>query len=384
MRSQHTVPNRAGFSLIEVLIAVLVLAIGMLGLGAVFPAIIAEQRDSFAVIEGENAAASAESLLRNPEMVDFRLLDESFGKSSFANNEQYLYDWVVPQFGEEFYNWTTPVPGYYRDFSTFNSVDFQGSESGIWSFNANRAPGDANTYPRLTELPVHARLYPQPNSGKQPKFVWDVALRREPTGDRIQAAIFVRRVDARIRVPRGATLSEVLRGVDPNSGGGFDEDFFRLPVALNTDNEARPAADDGSDSRVYANIQMLEVEVYPEHLDWLAFVPGQFVDTSIDLASSIGQRLVDNTGVVRRVIGTAQPDPASPIPSDRRVVIVDPPFEYANAGGSQTDSVRPDQNTTVSNGLANERAKRASWVRQVIFTPREPVAVRVVTLEGDS
>lgn len=384
MRSQLKVPHRAGFSLIEVLIAVLVLAIGMLGLGAVFPAIIAEQRDSFAVIEGENAAASAESLLRNPEMVDFRLLDESFGKKNDDPNELYLYDWVVPPLGREFYDWTTPLPGYYLDFSTFNSQDLRGSASGMWSFNANEAPGDALMYPSLTVLPVSARLYPQPNSGKQPKFVWDVALRREPSGDRLQAAIFVRRVDARIRVPRGATLSEVLRGADPNSGGGFDENFFRLPVAVDLGNEGRPSFDDGNDLRVYANIQMLEVEVYPEHLDWLVFVPSQYTDTSINLASRVGQQLVDNTGVVRRVVGIAQPDSSSPIPSGYPVVIVDPPFEFANAGGSQTDDVRPIRNTTVDNMLPNERAKRASWVRQVIFTPREPVAVRIVTLEDES
>ncbi len=370
--------RRNGFSLIEVLIAVLVLAIGMLGLGAVFPAIIAEQRDSFEVVEGENAAAAAAAMITNRELVDFSLLGDSFGKASTAANEQYVSDWVVPQFGSNFYDWTTSVPAFYVDDQTRASQEFMGSETGTWSYNANRAPGDANMYPALTELPMRARLYPMPYSGKQPRFVWDIALRREAGGDRLSAAIFVRRIDARIRVPRDHSLDDVLTG-----NGGINPDLVRLPVALSP--LGQPAPDTGN-GEVYANIQMLEVEVYEEKLDWLVFKTGPFFDTSVGFATKPGQKLVDNTGVVRTVIGPAPQDPGASfmLDSDQRAVLVDPPFEAKNAGGSDTDDVRPDRNTLSTTGLPNERSKRASWVRQVIFTPRTPVAVRVVTLEENS
>ncbi|MAO19893.1 MAG: hypothetical protein CMJ35_13740 [Phycisphaerae bacterium] len=374
-----------GFSLIEVLIAVLVLAIGMLGLGAVFPAIIAEQRDSFEVVEGENAAAAAAALLTNREMVDFRLIDSTFGKRTNADNELYISDWIVPQGGSDFYGWSTSVPGYYVDDGTRQSQEFAGSQSGTWSFNANRAAGDANTYPEATELPVRARLYPQPFSGKSPRFVWDVALRRELSGNRLQAAIFVRRIDARIRIPKDYTLDSVLTG-----GGGINQNLVRLPVALSP--TGQPAADTGTNGEIYAAIQMLEVQVDDRRLDWLILPTDQPIgsgnaDSSIDLATKVGQKLVDNTGVVRTVVGTpavGQDAVAAEYTGNARIVQVDPPFLPENAGGSATDQVRPDSNTTFPSTLLNERAKRASWVRQVIFTPRTPVAVRVITLGDNS
>lgn len=365
--------ERNGFSLIEVLIAVLVLAIGMLGLGAVFPAIIAEQRDSFEVVEGENASSAAAALITNREFVNFSLLSEDFNRPDL-NGARYSHEWVVPQDGLSFYGWTTPMPAF----------NFQ---TGLWSYNFN----DSNVNPtidivrqnpELGQIPVGARLYPQPYSGKDPRFVWDLALRREPGGDRVQAAIFVRRIDARVRVPTGYSLSDVLTGSNGVPGGQ------RLPVAIDP-NTGRPVADDGN-NKFYANIQMLEVEVHPERLDWLVIPDDQpigsdFADTSIDLATSSGQKLVDNTGVVRTVIGLAElgsDDDSTQLRGRGRVVVVDPPFAASNAGGSRTDRARPSDSGT--NNDPDWDDERASWVRQVIFTPRTPVAVRIVTLEDDS
>lgn len=358
-----------GFSLIEVLIAVLVLAIGMLGLGAVFPAIIAEQRDSFEVIEGENAAAAAAALITNREMIDFSLVDESFNKAQNDPDNTYEHVWVLPDFSPSSFAWSdTQLPE--TDIFT-----------GLWSYDfAGQIVTDPNQM-RQTQLPLAARLYPQPYSGKEPRFVWDLAMRREPSGNRLQVAIFVRRIDARLRVPRGYSLSDVLTGSNGVPTGQL------MPVAINGDS-GLPAADDGDANKFYAVPQTLAVEVYDSHLDWLVFTDGRdpSVDTSVGFATKIGQKLVDNTGIVRTVVeipAVSDSDPLFGEFSDKRVVRVEPPFTFANAGGSDTDDVDPGVNANGPSAAAYD-SKRASWVRQVIFTPRTPVAVRIVTLEDAS
>ena len=68
----RTNQTRPGFSLVEVLIAILILGLGMLGLAAVFPVVIAQQREAVDTVRGEAAASTAEAIVRSMnEVIEF-------------------------------------------------------------------------------------------------------------------------------------------------------------------------------------------------------------------------------------------------------------------------------------------------------------------------
>ncbi len=365
-------PPRA-FSLIEVLIAILVLALGLLGLGAVFPAVIAEQRRSFDSISGESLAAAVQEQMRtNSEAFRFgldrsisntprnaRAAVEKFGL--WARDPQYGY-WLFgvgdprpPGPGDSARPVSPTNPAYTTNWMVSGAAALgTGGENlehirpgylnnGRWTLNT------LNQVKRF-ELPVAARVYPLPTSGSPPQFVWDPVFRRTPEG-KVQVAIFVRRIDDRIRLNANETLGDAFLGRNRS------RPILPLAIAVDT---GRLTTDDGaSNSLAYPEIMSL-----PAYVDrntdpsWLMLgvdVNNQNFNTSIEFLRRPGQTFVDSLGVVRRVVGTPTAVRGQNTDNAARAIIVDPPF-------SRSQDL-PRQNL------------------QIIFTPQPPVAVRVFTLD---
>lgn len=378
-RPIHIPPNasRPGFTLIEVLIAILILALGLLGLGAVFPVVISQQRDAVQTVDGESVASMAASIVRSStETIDFTPWfnpAHDMGKHNSGDTFS-TYEWIVGPL--EPYNDYQQRPGFVND--NHGPPSFDGSQDGYWYTELALLDTPPTTAATLSHaLSVADRLFPQPFSGQDPKYVWDIVVRREPISGRPQVGIFIRQIDSRISVPKDQTLSDVLvlRAASPSANSPS------LPVALDK-NTGRPVVDnagDNNDNIVYAAPQTLQVQVVEDHLDWLIFedAGNPFIDTSIGFATQPGQKLLDNTGTVRTVLGLAT-GPDSDI-LNTRIVRVDPPFKPSQAAVDAA-SYGEDENNPLNDAL-NDDAQRASWVRQVVFTPRTPVAIRVVTLE---
>lgn len=291
----------SAFTLIEVLIAVLILALGLLGIGAIFPAVIRAQREANDATLGTVALEAAKAYLSQNTRLN--RLSAPGSSTTAAGWGELLRDtaWSPPA-GTDAFGWEEPV-----------EID---PITGSWILNT--------TGVATVEIPAIERVWPPASvPGSRPRFVWDIVARRlranepatgQPTAGELQIAMFLRRIDPKIRVPAGMTLYGVM------TPGALLTTDGRLPVAVGAD--GRPSLDglggpvggNGSPAdRLYAAPILLDVRFSPTRRNRLQLGGGP-LDA---LAEQVGQRLVDNLGNVYTVLGVDA--------QDDQLLVIDPP-----------------------------------------------------------
>lgn len=400
--------TRNAFTLLEILISVVVLAIGLVGVVAIFPAVIDLQRRAQDSVIGTAAATSAEARLVGTfiqnESLDWYDWDGEFGSNTPRSDMFPAFSILKLDRGIS-----------ERDARTFDGAtakvyDFLWDARWEWQRQENRdaldvldSTGDLvlggglsykdivdpqNVLPQLT-LDLGQRLLPDAASQADPRYVYDFVVRRVDAGiglvprgnartyeklvrlDRVgelpvQMAVFVRRVDRNIRLPQGVSIREALTGVndDPDVSTPIPNSERRFPLAVRSDdlcqivNNGKPASGDVVYSRpVAAFIRNETIQQSNTQTGvWDLFDPSTLRLTGSGSSATCaeaalkqpGQLFVDNNGTVRKVVAIVDKQVGG---NDRELLMIDPPFP--------TNSI-------------NE-------IRQIVFTPQVPVGIRVLT-----
>jgi prepilin-type N-terminal cleavage/methylation domain-containing protein len=388
---------RPAFTLIEVMIAVLILALGLLGLGAIIPVIVHEQRRSSEMTLGVACARAAEGYLRSRA---------DLNPAAPCGWDKWIDD----------VNWSPPPP---PGTGPGNPVDLDNFDSYRWrpldgtgtypEINPTPVPnwqtGNANTpasgdillrrdavtgqIPAVfTTISVKDRLWPTRamqttdsltgRDAYRPIFVWDFIARRVPNEfsdaswiggvqapaarHDLQIAIFVRRIDS-VRIPKidnlqgePATLSDILTG---NLQTG-DLPIARLPVAVSTADGLPTNTGMG----VYSTPVFMTAELVPNMpRDRLQLSDAESTGALLNdanafrLASQPGQQLVDNLGNIYTVRGVVE---------------------------GTTDQVQIDPQVPAGVRDFNSANSGTHGLKQVAFTPQVPAAVHLFTISRPS
>lgn len=385
MHHAHTstthAPSGAGFSLIEVLIAVVVLAFGLLGLAAVFPAVVKQQTTAKDSVQGVSVLRSAEQLV-----LGHLQLNEHQTVTTLANDLATIANrrgwetltaetaWNIAGDGGES-GWPAlvlPTGGVYSASRTGVIYDRVNGDMAI-----GRPTRQGGVLQRGVVIPLSQRLFPSPylNPGTKPEYVWDMVVRRLDLGvphtdtrtgtaelsrkyedDGILAVIFVRRIDPGIRPARAANYPLAYALADsffnPPTPAGQ-----RVPVSERAD--GTPTLDGATAGGSGYSTPKRVVVGFPD-LNLLDAVTVSAVasETQAEIVSQarqVGQVLVDALGILHRVREVQTKNPQNP--ADAAWVprlIVEPPFDV---------QVR-------------------EWGdAHVVFTPQIPAAVGVVRID---
>jgi prepilin-type N-terminal cleavage/methylation domain-containing protein len=201
-----THPRRA-FSLVEVLLAIFILGIGVIAVAALFPAGIAQQRQSVDDVVGPIVANNALSILRlKLETDDFGTFEE-FGVTAPMYTVEGDWPWLRPGiFSNGWYNVFSdgaPAPllatEYLDGYTDPNGFVSEPTLHGI-PYNMNKWPAHPGKPPYI-QITQGERYYPiapeaaftDPGTPRpKPQYVWDCMFRRFQ--GKILVAIFVYRV----------------------------------------------------------------------------------------------------------------------------------------------------------------------------------------------
>jgi prepilin-type N-terminal cleavage/methylation domain-containing protein len=279
--------NRA-FSLIEVLIAIVVLALGLLGIAAVFPAVLTQQRTTTDIIQGTSLERSVRDLIRAHRELNAPSYD-SDRDGQLENNE--LRGWRL-LVGNLAPGWSLPIfPEPLDPANAIHDGDFEipGNVTTAAGLSIDTTNGDMYVvYPGAPTIyiPYTQRLL-QATSGRA-LYAWDFAARRLSAGevpgtnrfpeeaayqdDSIQIAVFIRRTDT--PGPRGSVV----------------------PIAEDA-NERPTFSGVGAYSRIKSAQATIEVPAIP--------VPGSVIRVQSPLARYLAQpnqKIVDAFGKVHQVV----------------------------------------------------------------------------------
>ncbi len=361
--------HAAGFSLVEVLISIFVLALGLLGVAAVFPAVVRQQRTATDAVQGISIQRSVEQLLLSHEKLRednartdptaTQVIGKRRGWSTLAADTAFSPrgQWALanPLGGS-----VPSAPGIGIDLAT-----------GTMAVGQPGGPeGDDQSY---VVIPVSDRLMPSPFAGTaDPRFVWDFVARRVAGGgaprgtgvdrtlryndDQIELAIFVRRIDVGIRTPVGRRLADVLTGRN-----GVTTEERRLPVTV--DSNGLPRRDGRIvDGGGYSPILRMPFTRVALPVGETGYDPTQIVPAptgaltaQVDNFNQIGQKFVDDVGVVHEVVEFVRDSSTNAVTALR----IDPPLSADLLSGA-----------AAPNGDASYLG--------MLFTPQVPASVSVM------